>query len=107
MTTKYKLQQALQGVDGNEETVCIIYCDNDKQSSSIGLVGDMRHTAGAIAHYLLKVFKMECDENVFAIANAIIQAVAAVDYQTGGDFVRLIQAVEEKNVKNSRNEIPN
>jgi hypothetical protein len=50
---------------------------------------------------------MELEENELAIANAIIQAVAAVDYQTGGDFVRLIQAVEEKNVKNSRNEIPN
>ena len=107
MTTKDKLQQALQGVDGEKETVCIIYCDNEEQSSSIGLIGDVRHTSGAIAHYLLKVCKMECEENELACANAIIQAVAAVDYQTGGDFVRLIQAVEEKNVKNSQNEIPN
>lgn len=107
MTTKDKLQKVLQDIDGDKETVCIIYCDNEEQSSSIGLIGDLRHTSGAIAHYLLKVCKMECEGNELACANAIIQAVAAVDYQTGGNFVRLIQAVKEKNVKNSRNEMPN
>ena len=107
MTTKEKLEDVLKSVNGEKETVCIIYCDNNEQSSSIGLIGDVRHTSGAIAHYLLKVCKMELEENELAIANAIIQAVAAVDYQTGGDFVRLIQAVEEENVKNSRNEMPN
>lgn len=107
MTTKDKLQQLLQCVDGENETVCIIYCDNEEKMSSVGFIGDIWHTSGAIAHYLLKVCKMELEKNELAVANAIIQAVAAVDYQTGGDFVRLIQAVEEENVKNSQNEIPN
>ena len=107
MTTKDKLQQVMQGVDGENETVCIIYCDNEEQISSVGFIGDIRHTSGAIAHYLENVCTMDCEENELAVANAIIQAVAAVDYKTGGDFVRLIQAVEEENVKNSRNEIPN
>lgn len=107
MTTKDKILQALKNVDGNKETVCVIICDNDKQTSSIGFVGDIKHTSSAIAHYLEKVCTMDCEGGELAVVNSIIQAVAAVDYKTGGDFVRLIQAVEEENVKNSRNEIPN
>ena len=98
MTTQEKLMNAIKDVDGNKESVCIIYTDNANHTCRIGFVGDFMQIASAISHKIVNLPNAKGEaECVFV--NAIMQAVAVADYNTGGVVVEVIKEIKKKNIE--------
>lgn len=107
MTTKEKIAQLISNVDRYNETLCVIYCDEENETGNVGYVGNLASVSNVIAGVLERLCKMEFDDTELGFANTIIQAVAAIDYKTNGGFVKLIKEVEKENLKKKEYELAN
>ena len=77
---------------GEKETVALIYCDNEKNTTSEAFVGDSAKCAMAISYIFDRVGIGTASPADSAIAYAILWGVAAADVRHKG---QLTAAIEE------------
>ena len=86
------LREALAKCHGHQETVALIYCDNDELVSTEAFVGDSGKCAAAIRAMLDRVGEGRATPAECAITYAMLWGIAAADVAHGG---ALTAAIEE------------
>lgn len=90
--TLENLHKALAKVDGHKESVAVVYCDNKSYQSAY--VGDWRLTGQSIASLMGKVVEQKMLPSEFALVQAILHGIAAVDKRYKGQVIELIREIE-------------
>ena len=94
--TLKRLQEALATTSGMDETVAVIYCDNDNQMYTSAFVGESAALCASINCLLDKIGEGRALPSEVAIAGSMLRAIAASDLSHNGAIIDAINGYKEE-----------
>ena len=94
--TLKRLQEALKTTSGLDETVAVIYCDNDNQMYTSAFVGESAALCASIRCLLDKIGEGHALPSEVAIAGSMLRAIAASDLTHYGAIIDAIDGYKEE-----------
>lgn len=94
--TLKRLQQALATTSGIDETVAVIYCDNEGQMYTSAFVGESAALCSAIHCLFDKIGEGRALPSEVAIAGSMLRAIAASDLSHNGAIIEAINGYKDE-----------
>lgn len=94
--TVERLQKAMRGISGTEETVAIVYCHNRQQVTTSSFVGRTDALACGFRVIFDHIAEQRAQPGEMAICRALLEAVAAADLRHKGQLTETIRMYQDQ-----------
>lgn len=94
--TVERLQKAMRGISGTEETVALVYCHNQQQVSTSAFVGTTDALTCGFQVIFDHIAEQRAQPGEVAICRALLEAVAAADLRHKGQLTETIRMYQDQ-----------